>query len=354
VAGSGSFACKGAAWIDYDNDGFPDLFLNHLSLESARLFHNNRDGTFRDVTRSLGIDGPILGFSCWAWDYDNDGWQDIFATCYDRTLEGVVQGLVGRPHSLHSNRLFRNREGKGFDNVTEQAGLDMVFQTMGSNFADFDNDGWLDMYLGTGEPNIATVVPNRMFKNVAGRRFAEVTASSGTGNLQKGHGVACGDWDRDGDVDLFIEMGGVINGDKYHNILFQNPGHANRWLTLKLIGQKSNRAAIGARIKLVVANATTSDPNSPPSEGGAGAESDSRTTQTLHRHISSGSSFGANPLEQTIGLGKADRIELLEIHWPTSGATQVFHDVAVNQALKITEFASAYRKPVLQPIESPK
>jgi hypothetical protein len=218
VAGSGSFACKGAAWIDYDNDGFPDLFLNHLSLEGARLFHNNRDGTFGDVTRSFGIDGPILGFSCWAWDYDNDGWQDIFATCYDRTLEGVVQGLIGRPHMLHSNRLFRNREGKGFESVTQQAGLDMVFQTMGSNFADFDNDGWLDMYLGTGEPNIATVVPNRMFKNVDGRRFAEVTASSGTGNLQKGHGVACGDWDRDGDVDLFIEMGGVINGDKYHNI----------------------------------------------------------------------------------------------------------------------------------------
>jgi hypothetical protein len=75
----------------------------------------------------------------------------------------------------------------------------MVFAIMGTNHGDFDNDGWLDMYLGTGEPNLATLVPNRMFKNVDGLRFGEITASSGTGHLQKGHGVACGDWDRDGD-----------------------------------------------------------------------------------------------------------------------------------------------------------
>src|SRR5688500_16416281 len=106
-----------------------------------------------------------------------------------------------------------------------------------------------------------------MFKNVAGSRFAEVTASSGTGNLQKGHGVGCGDGDRHGDIDIFIEMGGVVNGDKYHNILFQNPGHENHWLMVKLVGQKSNRAAIGARIKVVVAE------NSPPFKGGVGGGS---------------------------------------------------------------------------------
>ena len=92
--------------------------------------------------------------------------------------------------------------------MTREAGLDMVFAAMGSNFGDFDNDGFLDFYLGTGDPDLATLVPNRMFKNVAGKRFAEITASSGTGHLQKGHGVACGDWDRDGDIDIFIEMGG--------------------------------------------------------------------------------------------------------------------------------------------------
>ncbi len=91
---------------------------------------------------------------------------------------------------------------------------------------------------------------------------------------------------------------------------------------MKLVGKKTNRAAIGARIKVVTAG---------------------DKPQTIHRHVSSGSSFGANPLEQTIGLGKAERIERIEIHWPTSGTTQVFHDVAVNQAIEVTEFAENYR-----------
>src|SRR5271170_6375659 len=166
------------------------------------------------------------------------------------------------------------------------------------------------------------LVPNRMFKNVGGTRFADITGSSRTGHLQKGHGVACGDWDRDGDVDLFIEMGGAVNGDKYHNILFQNPGQGNHWLTVKLVGRKTNRAAVGARIKVVTAG---------------------EKPLTIHRLICSGSSFGANPLRQTIGVAKAERIAVLQIDWPTSGTTQVFRDLAVNQAIEVTEFVPEYR-----------
>jgi len=325
--------CKGAAWIDYDNDSYPDLFLNFLTFNhGARLYRNNHDGTFEDVSTAMGIDGPTVGFSCWAWDYNNDGWLDIFATCYEKNLAEVVKGLTGQPHQLHSNRLFQNQEGKHFKDVTKESGLDHVFATMGSNFGDLDNDGFLDMYLGTGDPDLALLIPNRMFKNVGGQRFSEITASSGTGNLQKGHGVAMGDWDRDGNVDIFIEMGGAINGDKYHNILFQNPGHDNNWLTIKLTGEKTNRPAIGARIKIVTAG---SQP------------------QTIHRHITSGSSFGANSMEQTIGLGHADRIALLEITWPTSGTTQTFHDVPCDQAIAITESAETYQKLDRQPVTLP-
>ncbi len=323
--------CKGTAWVDFDNDDYLDLFLNNLD-GAARLYRNNRDGTFTDVTTKMGIDGPMYGFSCWAWDYDNDGWLDLFATCYERTLQDIVKGLLGRRHSLHSNKLFRNRNGTRFEDKTREAGLDMVFATMGSNFGDFDNDGFLDMYLGTGEPSFATLIPNRMFKNVAGARFAEITGTSGTGHLQKGHGVACGDWDRDGDVDLFVETGGAVNGDKYHNVLFQNPGQGNHWLIVKLVGTKTNRAAIGARIKVVTAG---------------------EKPLTIHRHVSSGSSFGASPLQQHIGLAKSERIALLEIHWPASGTTQVFRNLAADQAIEVTEFADSYRPLNWTPIPQP-
>jgi hypothetical protein len=312
---------KGCTWIDHDNDRYPDLFVSSLS-GVARLFHNNRDGSFADVTGDMGIDGPRGGFACWSWDYDNDGWLDIFATSYDRTLNDVVRGLVGRTHSRVSSRLFRNKAGKGFENTLSEAGLDMVFATMGCNFGDFDNDGWLDFYLGTGDPDLSTLVPNRMFRNRSGVRFEEITGSSGTGHLQKGHGVACGDWDNDGDVDIFIEMGGALDGDKYHNIMFQNPGQGNNWITVKLVGKQTNRAAIGARIKVVTGG----------NEG-----------LTIYRHVNSGSSFGANPLRQTIGVGKAGRIAEVQIDWPTSATTQVFRDLAVNQAIEITEFEKEYK-----------
>ena len=157
---------------------------------------------------------------------------------------------------------------------------------MGCNFADFDNDGWLDFYLGTGEPSLATLVPNRMFKNVGGARFADITGSSRTGHLQKGHAVACGDWDRDGDVDLFIETGGAVTGDKYHNVLFQNPGQGNHWLTVKLVGRKTNRAAIGARIKVVT---------------------EATQPRSIHRLVSSGSSFGANRSAADDRPGRCDQ-----------------------------------------------
>ena len=374
-----------ACWADYDNDGWLDLFIG-CEQQPNRLYHNRGDGTFEDVAAKAGVDEKdrtLCKGATWI-DFDNDDYPDLFLNNLSGDARAVSATIATAPSptspwpwastgparasragpgtttttagstssppattirsrtwsrgcwasrtARYSNRLFHNMNGKGFEDKTKEAGLDMVFATMGSNFGDFDNDGFLDFYLGTGDPNLATLVPNRMFKNVAGRRFAEITGTSGTGHLQKGHGVACGDWDRDGDVDLFIEMGGAINGDKYHNILFQNPGQGNHWLTVKLVGKKTNRAAIGARIKVVTAG---------------------EKPLTIHRHISSGSSFGANPLQQTIGLGKAERVASLEIHWPTSGTTQVFRDIAANQAIEVTEFAQDYRKLSHEPTPLP-
>jgi hypothetical protein len=332
VANEGQM-CKGANWGDYDGDGYPDLYVSNGNGPN-RLFHNNRDGTFSDVAPQLDVTLPHASFACWFWDYDNDGWPDIFVAAAEGSLANNVdsllggQGRVSAPRS-ETCRLYRNLGGKGFQDVTAASRLNLSLCALGCNFADFDNDGYLDMYLGTGWPSYSMLVPNRMFKNVEGKRFADITTSSGTGHLQKGHAVACGDWDRDGNVDMFVVMGGVTPGDRFRNILFQNPGHHNHWITIKLVGKRTNRAAIGARIKVEV-------PDEPRRPTGSGLRS-------VYRHVTSGGSFGGNPFQQTIGIGKATRISSLEIFWPTSRTTQVFHDVPIDQALEVAEFESSYR-----------
>ena len=327
----GEFYCKGATWIDFDNDDAPDLFVNNLH-GTAQLYHNDRHGRFNDVTLPQGIDGPQEGFACWTWDYDNDGWLDIFATSYNRSIAEVVHGMRGEAKGSSSSKLWRNHKGQRFEDRTEDAGLNSVYETMGCNFGDIDNDGWLDVYLGTGDPQISTLVPNRMFRNAGGQHFVEVTGSSRTGHLQKGHAVGFGDWDRNGDLDLFIQMGGAINGDKYHNILFQNPGHDNHQLTIRLIGRGSNRAALGARLQVQTAG---SEP------------------RQIHRQVTSGSSFGANTLEVSIGVGSLDSVERLEIHWPTSGETQVFNDLPVDDLILIVEGATGFHQMPTVPIPLP-
>jgi len=314
---------KGAAWGDYDGDGQADLYVSN-SGQANRLYHNNGDGTFTDVAPQLGVTNPIKSFSCWFFDYDNDGRQDLFVTGFSGTLSDVIRSHLGQPTAGERPRLYHNEGAGGFRDVTKEAGLDRVMLVMGSNFGDIDNDGYLDMYLGTGQPAYFYVVPNVMLKNVEGKRFEDVTTSTGTGHLQKGHGISFGDLDRDGDVDVFLSSGGATPGDKAHNILFQNPGHGNHWINVKLIGTRSNRAAVGAEIRVDV-----------PAVSG---EITSR-----YRVISSGSSFGGNSLAPTIGLGTATSIPTLEVHWPTSGLRQTFHNVPPDHAIEITEGRDDYR-----------
>src|SRR6185295_18352487 len=114
-------------------------------------------------------------------------------------------------------------------------------------------DGYLDFYLATGSPDLGMLVPNRLFRNIEGKRFVELTGSARVGHLQKGHQVAIGDWRRCGSQDIFGQVGGAVPGDRYHNVLFQNPGQGNNWLSVKLAGEKTNKAAIGARITVTTA-----------------------------------------------------------------------------------------------------
>jgi FG-GAP-like repeat/ASPIC and UnbV len=312
---------KGVAWGDYDDDGRPDLYIANLG-QAKRLYHNNGNGTFTDVAELLGVTEPRYSFACWFWDYNNDGRLDIYVTGSHATLAEIILSQLGRPTSGERPRLYRN-EGGRFTDVTQEVGLDRVWLPMGSNFGDIDNDGFLDFYLGTGSPPYSYLVPNALLHNVGGRKFEDVTIASGTGHLQKGHGVSFADWDRDGDQDLFLECGGAVPGDKAHNVLFANPGHGNRWLTLRLVGTRSNRAAIGARVRV----------------GLSGPDG----RWSIHYMIGGGSSFGNNPLSPTIGLGRANAIDEMEIIWPDGGTRQTVHNLPLDRAVEITEGRKGFR-----------
>ena len=313
---------KGAAWGDYDGDGRLDLFVSNMNA-LCRLYHQQEDGTFRDVAPDLGVTGPPHGFACWFWDYDNDGLPDLYVNDYSSTLAEFV-AISMKPASNSQPRLYRNLGPEGFRDVTTEVGLDREMMPMGCNFADIDNDGFLDLYFGTGRMALEVLVPNLMFKNEAGRKFLDITTSSGTGHLQKGHGISFADWNCDGFVDLFVEAGGAVPGDRAYNLLFQNPGNANHWLKVKLVGTKSNRAAIGATIQAVIERADGS-------------------RQTIYRTIGNNGSFGGNTLVESIGLSDATIVSELKVFWPASQSIQTFGRIPCDQAIEITEGSDSFQ-----------
>ena len=310
---------KGVVSADYDNDGYMDLYVSNLGGNNF-LYHNNRDRTFTEVGAQAGVQAPWMSFATWFFDYDNDGLPDLYVNSYYMSTEENLRSLLGMPHNAETLKLFHNEGNGKFRDVTAEVGLERVFNPMGSNFGDIDNDGYLDFYLGTGTPPYGDILPNAFFHNQGGKKFVDVTTSTGTGELHKGHGVAFADLDNDGDEDLIAETGGAVPGDRHAIRLFENPGNGNDWITLKLVGVKSNRAALGARIKLTVVNE------------GLGERS-------IYRTVGSGGSFGASPLQQHIGLGKDARIVKIETWWPASNTRQEFTDVAKNQFFEIKELA---------------
>jgi hypothetical protein len=324
---------KGVVWGDYDADGRPDLYVSNLG-EDNRLYHNNGDGTFTDVAPSLGVTGPKDSFAVWFWDYDNDGALDIYVTTYYQDngaerLRAVAATYLGQPSKAEPAKLYRGDGHGTFRDVAAEQGLARIKTLpMGANFGDLDNDGWLDFYLGTGYPNYDGLIPNVMYRNRGGSGFADVTTAGGFGHLQKGHGVAFADYDHDGDQDVFEQMGGAYPGDGFANAVYQNPGFGNHWIAVKLVGVRSNRSAIGARIRVDVDIV------------------DHGRRRSVYRWVNSGGSFGANPLRQHFGLGQAGKVEMIEVHWPTTGATQTFRDVPVDQLVEITEGENELR-PIL-------
>ena len=308
---------KGVVWGDYNGDHLPDLYVSNFGALN-RLYRNNGDSTFTDVAPEAGVTYPLKSFPTWFWDFNNDGSLDLFVSGYERRVDDIAAHYLGLPSmDTEPDSLYQGDGTGSFKYVGFETNLNHVTQPMGSNFGDLDNDGFLDFYLGTGYPEYEGLMPNLLFRNVGGKRFADVTTSAGVGHLQKGHGVAFADFDHDGDQDLFVELGGAYAGDVYANALFENPGFGNNWLVVRLVGTKSSASAIGSRIRAVI------------SEGSG--------QRSVYRWVNSGGSFGANPLRQHIGLGRAQNVDSLEVYWPASDRTQVFRDIDANQLIVVRE-----------------
>ena len=315
-----SFA-KAVIWGDYNGDRLMDLYVSNSGGQN-RLYRNTGRGTFIDEAPRLGVARPTESFPAWFWDVDNDGALDLYVSAYVAGIEHLAAGALGLPVNVELARLYRGTGDGRFEEVSERYGLRQPVAAMGANFGDLDNDGYPDFYLGTGYPPYHSLMPSVMYRNRGGREFADITYAGGFGHLQKGHGVFFADLDHDGDQDVFEQMGGAFPGDRFGNVLYENPGFGNHWIAIKLVGVRSNRSAIGARIRADIV--------------------DDGTRRSVYRHVNSGGSFGANPLRQTIGLGSATRIERLEVFWPTTGETQVFTDLPADQTIRIVEGETSY------------
>ena len=296
---------------DYDNDGWPDLFVANDGVE-AYLYHNEHGKRFEEIAVPSGMayssGGHLMAAMCISLgDYDNDGWLDLYISDFQGSSDHIWHG-----------------DGRGnFDEVSDQLGITAPTHNVlsfGGGFLDYDNDGWLDLFIANGHvyPEIEQVSPgthykqvNSLFHNEYGKKFSEVGALAGmaTHPPHAGRGVVFADFDNDGFTDILV----ANNGDP--PLLLRNGGNSNHFLNLKLIGVKSNRDAIGARVRVTA--------------GGI----------SQIREITGGGSYlSQNDLRANFGLGNARNVEMVEIKWPRPSSTvERFTDLPIDRYITIVE-----------------
>ncbi|MEJ2008573.1 MAG: CRTAC1 family protein [Acidobacteriota bacterium] len=288
---------------DYDNDGWPDIYIANDTMPSY-LYHNNRNGTFTEVAVEVNVAygqngeattamGPIFG------DYDNDGWQDIFVS------------------DARFHRLFHNpgKAGGFFQDMTNEADVGEVsgqYTGWGDGFFDFDNDGWKDIFLVNGGLRWLIPMESSLLRNNGNSTFADVSTQAGSffEDRHVSRGAAFADYDNDGYIDAYITTLGS-KGILLHNT--PAPGKRNHWLTVKLVGTRSNRDGYGASLEAVTGN--------------------------LHQYVQAVS--GSGYLSQSdprphFGLGQHTEVDELTIRWP-SGTVQKLEHVKVDQILTVKE-----------------
>lgn len=302
----------GVITVDLNQDGWPDIFIANDTWPNF-LFLNNRNGTFRDISFSSGVaaseDGKYeAGMGTDAADVDGDGWLDIYVTHLDFEL----------------SRLYRNNQDETFDDITYSSGLGnkaIMLSGVSMKFLDYDNDGWNDIVQSNGamldnihiyHSEVSYAEPKLMFRNLGKGKFDKVSDHLGPDFVRPtvGRGLAVGDFDNDGDLDV-----AVLNRGDYPQVLRNDGGNANNWLTVKLVGSKSARDGTGAVLKLT-------------SEG-----------RTQVEHAKGGMSYmSAHDLRIHFGLGQRKAIESLEIIW-LSGTVDKLTNVPINQIITVKEGA---------------
>ncbi len=301
-----------AVSYDFDNDGWPDIYVA-VDSEASILFHNNHDGTFTDVAVMSGCasseDGhEQAGMGVAVGDYDCDGWLDLFKTNFaDDTCN-----------------LYRNNRDGTFSDVTSYTGIgiNQKYVAWGCGFIDYDNDGWPDILQVNGHvyPEIelhdmgqSFKNPRVVYRNMGDGQFKDVSGGMGPGinELFSSRGAAFGDYDNDGDMDVLI-----LNMNDLPSLLRNDGGNKQNWIKIKLVGTKCNRTAIGARVRVVTGNHSQID------EVKSGASVMSQSDLRLH-----------------FGIGKAAIVDLIEVKWPTTQKIDRFTKIDPNQILTIREGA---------------
>ena len=299
-----------AVSYDFDNDGWPDLYVA-VDSQPSMLFRNNHDGTFTDIAVLAGCaysaDGhEQSGMGVAVADYDCDGWFDIFKTNF----------------ADDTSNLYHNNGDGTFTDVTFASGVGINNQYVGwgCGFIDFDNDGWPDIMQINGHvyPEIdrhevgqTFKNPRLVYKNLGDGRFKDVSSVMGTGISERfsSRGAAFGDYDNDGDIDALI-----LNMNDLPSLLRNDGGNAKNWIKIKLIGTKCNRTAIGVRVRV------TTGPHIQMDEVHSGSSVMSQSDLRLH-----------------FGLGKSQVVDLIEVKWPTTQKVERFSKVKANQIITISE-----------------
>ena len=399
IAGNGKRWNTGCAFVDYDRDGHLDLFVaNYIDMDLATapvpesgpclyksvmvacgppglmggkniLFHNNGDGTFTDVSEKSGVLGAngTYGLGVLTADFDNDGWPDIYvaddstpSALYQNKKNGKFQDIAieagcalspdGKPqagmgvsaadYDMDGNldivktnfagdtpSLYHNLGGANFEDATFTAGLGAHTQYLGwgCGFFDMDNDGWPDILICNGHvyPEVEQLKTEAgyaqrklVYQNLRNGHFADVSFQVGPGISQPSpsRGAAFGDFDNDGDIDVVVN---TVND--YPQLLRCDSKLSHNWIKVRTIGTKSNRSGIGARIVCETR---------PPGE--------SKPHRQIDEVRSGGGYFSQNDLRVHFGLGKAEKVDVLEIRWP-SGQVDTLKDVKVNQVVYVKE-----------------